>query len=467
MADQNKDLPELESDGEGMDSADSPSKSRQPGDTTATPSNTPVVNLFSKAPGPSGATKRGFEGVGAPGSDANAVTDMLNKLKVEGAATKKAPAKGKADPEDEDEDDDEDDDDEEGGDNEDGGDDEDEEDEEEAYVATEEQRQVVVPLLKENQTKLDQIQEAYRKERRELEIKFQNIRLAHYKEREAIIRGTDEDSGPSLPGFWLDAFSRSFVMQQFVEEWDEPVLIFLENITEELLTGDEFGYSLNFHFAKNPFFSNEVLTKTIKLSNMYGADYSTPDIEESIGTEIKWFEDKNVTVEIIVKKIKAGKKGKKGSNQTKEIKQEVPRESFFNFFETRQELGEEEMNHLAEEELEMYNRGWEVDFAITSTIRSKIIPQAANWYTGEAEDSDAYEGEEDEEGEDEDDEDEDEDDDDEFDELEDEDDEDDEDDKPAKGGKKQQGKGKGAKPAQAGGAAPAAGAEGQPECKQQ
>jgi len=414
--------------------------------------------MFSKVPQQPGATKRSFEGEGAPKD----VTQMLSSLNIGEAATKKAPAgaaaggKKKGDPEDEPEDEDEDEEDEDEEDEDEEGDDEDEEEE---YIATPEQVEAVLPLLRENQTKIEALKAEYQKARRELEIKFQAQREVHYKERADLVRGSGDD-GPALPGFWLDAMQRNMLLSQFIEEWDQPALVFLDDITVHELAGEEeFGFELVFTFAKNPFFTNEKLSKKLVVSNLYAPDYVMPELDSSIGTKIDWLPDQNLTVKVEVKQVKraARKGGKKGGVQ--EVRQEVPQDSFFNFFKTREEKGEEELEQMNDEDQDRYHQEWETDFAIASQIRSKLIPDAALWYTGEASDSeygydDEEEEEEDEEG-----------DEGEFDELEDEDEDEDEDEPPAKGKGGKKG-GKGGKPLSSQGGAGKEG-EQQPECKNQ
>jgi len=449
--------PPLESDddevqeGSFSSAADAvPPTSAQPGATTATPSNTPVTSsMFTKVPHQSTATKRSFEGVeakAAPKNDSDKVKDMLDKLRV---SDKNAPVStNNRDPEDEAEVDDEADDDEDG-------DDEDEDYEEDQHVATKEQMDAVVPLLRENQAKLSAVQEEYQRARRELEIKFQELRSEHMKERDAIIKGSEND-GIALPGFWLDAMQRNSLLSQFVEEWDEAALIFLDSVTVEELA-DAFGYKLNFHFSKNPFFTNEVLTKTLTISNFY-TDASMPDIDESVGTEINWIPERDLTVKIeVVKQKQAGRRGGKKGGQTKEIRQELPRESFFNYFKSRTDAADEELAQMNQEQHDAYQQGWEMDYAISSTFRSKLIPNAVLWYVDEADDSDYEEEEEPGEFEELDEDDDDDDDDDE-------DDKDDDDDDAPKGkkGGRQGGKGK---PLSAQGGS--ATGEEKPECKQQ
>jgi nucleosome assembly protein 1-like 1 len=452
----NNSPPSLESDDEeevaeeqeqGATSESVATKGKQPEETTATPSNTPVVSLFSKVPQQSSAVKRSFEGE----PTTKDVNTLLNSLSIGEASSKKAPAaapkSNTADPEDEDENE---------NDDEGEGDEEDDEEEEEEYVATPEQVEAALPLLRENHHKIEELKQKYQEARRELELKFEELRVVHYKARAELIRGTG-DEGPALPGFWLDAMQRNMLVSQFIEEWDEPALIFLDDITVNELK-DDFGFEIVFRFSRNPFFTNTTLTKKLIVSNLYAPDYVMPSIEQSIGTEINWHPNQNLTVKVEVKEVKraARKGGKKGG--AKEIRQEIPQDSFFNFFKTRAEKTPEELEQMEEADEDAYQREWETDFAIASTLRAKIVPDATLWYTGEASDSEY--GDEDEEGDEDEDED-DEDDDEEFDELEDEEDED-EDEKP-KGGKKQGGKGK---PLSAQGQG--VGKEGeQPECKQQ
>ena len=50
-----------------------------------------------------------------------------------------------------------------------------------------------------------------------------------------------------------------------IQEHDQDVLDSLTNITVDLLDGDCTGFRLNFHFAPNSFFTNEVLSKSYHL----------------------------------------------------------------------------------------------------------------------------------------------------------------------------------------------------------
>jgi nucleosome assembly protein 1-like 1 len=161
--------------------------------------------------------------------------------------------------------------------------------------------------------------------------------------------------------------------------------------------------------------------------------FEGPDLNKTTGCKIDWKAGKNVTVEIIKKKLKS--KNKK--TPPKIVQKEEKQDSFFNFFDTpkiaktdaRKVSQLDEENEEDQEELYMI-----ADFEIGQYLREKVIPKAVLYYTGEydglEDDYDDYEDEEDEDGEDEEDDDEDDDDD----------DDDDEDDKPKKGKKGSKGK---------------------------
>jgi nucleosome assembly protein 1-like 1 len=148
------------------------------------------------------------------------------------------------------------------------------------------------------------------------------------------------------------------------------------------------GFTLNFVFSENPFFSNTVLTKTYKLLCEQGINSTV--LESAEGCEIAWKEGKNLTV--VLKKKKQKAKGRGG--QTRTITKEEPCESFFNFFKPPQQATDD-----AEEEQEDIEELIEADFELGRTIKESIIPKAVDWYTGKAANEEGFEMEEDEEDE--------------------------------------------------------------------
>jgi nucleosome assembly protein 1-like 1 len=291
--------------------------------------------------------------------------------------------------------------------------------------------------------------------------------------------GNDEKG---IFNFWLETLQSFRITSELIQEHDEPILSFLQDIKVVLFDQKPYGYRLEFHFAENPYFTNKVLTKSYELKTEIDAkdpfSYEGPDIDKSTGCKIDWKPGQNVTVKVTKKKIKSKNKKAPPKVVTKEEKQE----SFFSFFDTpkpsksdepdakavvlkpkRKSVGDEDDEFEDDEENAHEDLLMMADFEIGQYIREKIVPKAVLYYTGEYDDlDDEYEDyddeDEDDEEEDEDEEDEDEDDDD--------DDDDDEDEKKVtagKGGKKGGKQALGGKP----GAKGAKGGEPTPsECKQ-
>jgi len=181
------------------------------------------------------------------------------------------------------------------------------------------------------------------------------------------------------------------------------------------------GFKLTFHFAENPFFTDETIWKEYHTqeSSPYTGDMDATEIKCS---EINWKPGKNVTVEKAVKKKVKGGGAKKNKQKAKET--EEPRDSFFrNFFRNLrpdmpvpEDVNLDEARDLCDDsdgegggmmELLMEN-----DLEIGSALREQLVPYAVRWFTGEARpegcDDEDDEGEEEEEEDDDEEEDEDE-----------------------------------------------------------
>ena len=83
-------------------------------------------------------------------------------------------------------------------------------------------------------------------------------------------------------------------LNKMITEKDRPILMYLKDIQCHLhLEG--FGFDLTFHFDKNDYFSNEVLKKTYVMAKQNV-------IEKCQGTEIDWYEGRNITIKKVKKK---------------------------------------------------------------------------------------------------------------------------------------------------------------------
>ena len=53
--------------------------------------------------------------------------------------------------------------------------------------------------------------------------------------------------------------------QNYMQENDEPLLELLEDVKITFSEKNPMGFTLHFHFAKNDFFTNSVLTKQVQI----------------------------------------------------------------------------------------------------------------------------------------------------------------------------------------------------------
>ncbi|KAI5019773.1 hypothetical protein ZWY2020_044661 [Hordeum vulgare] len=280
-----------------------------------------------------------------------------------------------------------------------------------------------VEALREIQSQHDEFEAKFFEERAALEAKYQKMYEPLYSKRHDVVNGVVEVEGVTkdvsgeaaadqkeevgVPDFWLNAMKNHEILAEEIQERDEEALKYLKDIKWYRITEPK-GFKLEFHFNTNPFFKNDVLTKTYHM-----IDEDEPILEKAIGTEIEWYPGKSLTQKVLKKK------PKKGSKNTKPITKIENCESFFNFFSPPQVPDDDE--EIDEDTAEQLQNQMEQDYDIGSTIRDKIIPHAVSWFTGEAAQDEDFDGMMD-------DDDEDDEDDDEEDEDEDEDDEEDEDD---------------------------------------
>jgi nucleosome assembly protein 1-like 1 len=186
-------------------------------------------------------------------------------------------------------------------------------------------------------------------------------------EEEAEIKG--------VPEFWSTILKNHPQISEMVTEHDEPLLAHLTDIKIGYVEGNS-GFSLEFFFSENEFFTNSSLIKTYYLDNTAGS-FGDVVYNHATGTAIEWKEGKDLTVQIEIKKQRH-----KGTNKTRTVKRSVPAESFFNFFQPPTQPAEgDEMEEQAMDELE---GKLELDYEIGEIIKEKLVPHAVDWFTGHA-----------------------------------------------------------------------------------
>lgn len=196
-----------------------------------------------------------------------------------------------------------------------------------------------------------------------------------------------------IPNFWLTIFKNVDMLSEMVQDHDEPILQSLQDIKVKFAEPSEMGFTLEFLFDQNEYFTNTVLTKhyTMRSEPEEGDPFSFegPEIIKCKGCQIDWKKGKNVTVKSIKKKQKH-----KGRGTTRTVTKTVQNDSFFNFFNPPVVPEDEEAE--MDEDLEAL---LSADFEIGHFIRERIVPRAVLYFTGEALETDEFEEEgEDEEG---------------------------------------------------------------------
>ncbi|CAN7133129.1 unnamed protein product [Brassica rapa subsp. narinosa] len=235
-----------------------------------------------------------------------------------------------------------------------------------------------VDALKDIQSQHDELEAKFREERAVLEAKYEKLYQPLYAKRFEIVNGTTEieltpedtkmdevddktAEEKGVPSFWLTALQNNEVTSEEVTEHDEEALKYLKDI-KWCKTEEPKGFKLEFLFDSNPFFKNNVLTKSYHV-----IDEDELLIEKAIGTEIDWYPGKCLTQKIVEKKPKKGL---------------TNAESFFNFFNPPEVPDEDE--DIDDDRADELQYHMELDYDIGSTIRNKIIPHAVSWFTGEA-----------------------------------------------------------------------------------
>jgi nucleosome assembly protein 1-like 1 len=218
----------------------------------------------------------------------------------------------------------------------------------------------------------------------------------------------DAKATPAVPRFWLDVLLASDEFGEVIQEYDEPVLEYLESIeTSDIDPADEDkGFILTFKFNPNPFFKNTELRKiyTLRRANEFTDQLEITRIESD---EIEWNDGKNVTVELVSKKKSGG-----GARKKKAAKEE-PRPSFFRFYRTidednlPSELGDyeedEEEDDMEDHTMDHLQMIMQDDWESAVALKDLVVPRAIRWYTGEAVDEEVEDDEEDDDDDDDDD----------------------------------------------------------------
>lgn len=159
-----------------------------------------------------------------------------------------------------------------------------------------------------------------------------------------------------VPEFWLVALKHHDMIDSAINEKDEEALKYLIDITQDPVEEEAGSFTLKFHFRENPFFTNEVLSKTYHLDGD-GEEGEEVVCESVDSTQVNWKEGQDLT------KGKSKGFGEEGS--------------FFNFFAPPEV---KQGKNASQEIVSMM----EMDFEMAVSIKEEIIKHAVHWFTGDA-----------------------------------------------------------------------------------
>jgi len=205
----------------------------------------------------------------------------------------------------------------------------------------------------------------------------------------------EKDKAPAkgVPEFWLTIFKNIEMMQDMIQEHDEPALETLNDVKVTFSEGSSaespMGFKLHFMFGPNDYFTDTELTKEYEMkcapSEQDPFSFDGPEIFRCKGCPIHWKPNKNLTVKTVKKKQKHKSKG-----NVRTITKQVKNDSFFNFFDppTLPDDPEADVDVETQELLTS-------DFEIGHYIRERVVPRAVLFFTGEALEEEDFDEEED------------------------------------------------------------------------
>lgn len=224
-----------------------------------------------------------------------------------------------------------------------------------------------INALKNLQVKISDLEQKFFEDIQNLERKYMKLQTPLYDERMRIVTGeketlseqeskwdyadeciyeetslevekVDMESKKCVPDFWLAALKSTKLVYDMIMEHDEPVLKHLTDVRCRIHEQSPYGFTIEFHFSENEWFTNKVLTKTHELICQKDEKrpflFASGQFYKSTGCTIDWKKGKDLNF----KEVQIKKKNKK-TKRTQVITKEEEQETFFSFFNTPNEDG--------------------------------------------------------------------------------------------------------------------------------
>ncbi|CAF0847668.1 unnamed protein product [Didymodactylos carnosus] len=187
-----------------------------------------------------------------------------------------------------------------------------------------------------------------------------------------------ENTEKGIPKFWLTILKMMDAFNYNVKSQDEPALEHLVDIRYQSSTDFKApGYTLEFLFSSNKYFTNSILTKQydirVNIDETKPYHYEGPEVVNCKGCVINWNSEHDLTIKMRKKRVR---ERKTGVMRTIIIKEKI--KSFFNFFDPPI-IPEGGIYDMEEEEQMIL----EADFEFGIMLKQKILPRAVLYYTGD------------------------------------------------------------------------------------
>ncbi|THD26549.1 SET translocation (myeloid leukemia-associated) B [Fasciola gigantica] len=186
-----------------------------------------------------------------------------------------------------------------------------------------------IDAIEEVQNAIDNLNEQASEEILKVEQKYNKLRQPHFEKRSELIA--------KIPNFWLTAFVNHPQLSDLLTTSDENVLKHLRKVEVQEFEDIKSGFRINFHFDKNEWFKNPVLTKEFHLG-----DSGEPS---STFTPIEWYPGKDLTA-----KANSGKKNN-GEQLKKRPFEDQSQDSFFCWFTDESSAFGDELGEVIKDDL--------------------------------------------------------------------------------------------------------------------
>lgn len=186
----------------------------------------------------------------------------------------------------------------------------------------------IIDEIEEVQNAIDNLNEQASEEILKVEQKFNKMRQPHFEKRSDLIS--------KIPDFWLTAFVNHPQLSDLLTTSDEKVLKHLKKVEVQEFEDIKSGFRINFHFEKNEWFKNPILTKEFHLG-----DTGEPS---STFTKIDWHPGKDLTA-------KANSAKKNNGEQKKRTFEDQNQDSFFCWFTDESSAFGDELGEVIKDDL--------------------------------------------------------------------------------------------------------------------